>query len=229
MNSKDTIMELLLGTKRGCMEQLLVHLVAKGFFECPASSKFHGAYQGGLADHSLRVYELLNEKCLTLSLDSDTSQGRKPLEIDTDTAIIAGLLHDVCKVGAYLGGLSPYKWNKQQPEGHATLSIERIKEFIALKPLEEMLIRFHMGNFGMYELYKPGSWEWKTQAEYHMRCLAKEPKNPTPEEKKADQEARYGKSWRNAMYHNPVIFWMHVADMQAIAEEKARRRYARES
>lgn len=225
MSTKDTIIKLLVSTKRGCVDQLIAHLVRKGFFECPASTKFYGAYEGGLAEHSLRVHELLHDKCQTLSLDSDTSAGRKPLKIDTDTAIIAGLLHDVCKVGGYIldpGGKNPYRWNKEQPEGHATLSIKRIKQFIALKPLEEMLIRFHMGNFGMYELYEPGSWEWKTQAEYHMRCLDPKKKGMSAAEKKADKEARYGKSWRNAIYHNIVVFWMHVADMQATAEEKAK-------
>jgi len=204
------------------MAPLCNHLILKGFFTSPASTKFHGAYKGGLAAHSLRVYELLQEKCLTLSLDSDMSAGRKPLEIDTDTCIIAGLLHDITKVGAYIGTETPYKWNKQQPKGHAEISIERIKKFIVLKPVEEIIIRFHMGNFGLYEFYEPGSWEYKTQPEYHLRSLAKKKRNVSSEEKKADQEARYGKSWRNAMYHNPVVFWMHVADMQAVAEEKAK-------
>ncbi len=226
MDTQDEITRLLLSTNRGCMEQLVDWLVAEGFFIAPASTRFHGSYSGGLADHSLRVKELLLEQCARLQLyNGDTSSGKKPLKIVESNIVIACLTHDICKVGAYIpqdDEDKPYKWNKQQPEGHAELSIERIKKFIVLEPVEEIIIRFHMGNFGLYEFYDPSSWEYKTQPEYHLRSLTKKKKGMSPEEKKADQEARYGKSWRNGVYHNPVIFWMHVADMQATAEEKAK-------
>ena len=34
-------------------------LMDNGFFTAPASTKYHGAYEGGLFDHSLAVTEIL--------------------------------------------------------------------------------------------------------------------------------------------------------------------------
>ena len=47
---------------------ILSHLMDIGFFEAPASTKYHGNYPGGLFDHSLVVTEELLRltKCLNL-------------------------------------------------------------------------------------------------------------------------------------------------------------------
>lgn len=224
MNTLDRIMNLLQNTKREGMEGLIEWMVEGEFFLAPASTKFHGARAGGLAEHSLAVHNnLINLPFDVLTLDHDTTAGKKPLPITPQGIIIAPLLHDIYKVGAYIAtpdGKNPYKWNNEQPEGHALLSIEWIKKHIKLEPIEELMIRFHHGVWGTYEYYEEGTWEYNTQPEYHIRSQKKKPKNPTPEEKKADQKARYGKSWRNAIYHNPLVYWMHVADMLATAEDK---------
>lgn len=222
---RDMIISLLTSTERDGMRQMIDYLVDGGFFESPASTKFHGSHPGGLAEHSLGVYDgLLEWPVNILTLDQDTTAGKKPLPITPEGIVIACLLHDVNKVGAYIGTEAPYKWNKEHPEGHGELSVSVVSEYIKLTDLEAMMIRFHMGFYGLYEYYDPGSWDYKTQPEYHLRSLAPKPKKPTPEEKKADQLARYGKTWRNAVYHNPVIFWMHVADMQAMQIEKDERK-----
>lgn len=82
MNTKDTIIELLLSTNSGCMEQLIDHLVAKGFFESPASSRFHGCYVGGLAQHSLDVYNKLNEFSKKIDFSKNTGWGVKALKVE---------------------------------------------------------------------------------------------------------------------------------------------------
>ena len=47
--------------KRPGAEELLAWLESTDFFTAPASTKYHGAYPGGLVDHSLRVYgEMMN-------------------------------------------------------------------------------------------------------------------------------------------------------------------------
>ena len=222
------IIELLRSTGRDGIESLIGYLKADGFFESPASTKFHGCYPGGLAKHSLGVYELLAEFVGKLNLSEATSPGQKPLPIEPANIIIAGLLHDVCKMGAYLGSEKPYKWNKEQPKGHATLSIERIKKNIELTAIEEMMIRYHMGEemmiryhmgvYGLNEFYEKGSWEFKTSAEYPLRGDHSKDKDMTKEE---SQAARYGQSLRNAWYHNPIIKVMYFCDELQVLTEKA--------
>lgn len=137
---KEEIERLLRATNREGMENLIACMNEKGFFTSPGSTKYHGCYEGGLAAHSLNVYEAFDE---TIQLCS--------VEVPEDSIAIACLLHDLCKAGAYIGTAKPYVYSKSHPQGHAVLSIERIKKFIALTPLEENLIRYHMGVYGTRE------------------------------------------------------------------------------
>lgn len=206
-NVKEQIIELLISTKRKGIESLIKYLDDGGFFESPASTRFHGAYAGGLAEHSLRVYELLIKLCPTNICDA-TGPGQEPLPLDCVSLIIAGLLHDVCKAGAYIGIEKPYKWNKDQPKGHALLSIERIKKHITLTELEELMIKYHMGVYGLNEFYKEDDWQ---TGEYPLRG----------DETKTKEERR-GKSLANAWYHNPIVKVMYFCDELATLEEKAK-------
>lgn len=216
MSTQETITELLLATKREGMEALVKMLVDKGFFESPASTRFHGSYKGGLAKHSLSVYHCLSDFCDGgLCSDKVVSPGQKPLPMDGNTIMIAALLHDVCKIGAYIGDEKPYKWNKAQPKGHALLSIKRIKAFIKLTPLEELMITYHMGVYGLNEFY--GEDDWQT-GEYPLRGDHSNDTHLTREESK---EARYGKSMANAWFHNPICKLMYFCDEIATLEEKA--------
>lgn len=225
MDTKEKIIELLKSTNRSCIEKLITYLEIEGFFESPGSTKFSGCYAGGLAGHSLRVFELLSNNIngrysagTTLKLDTVSSPGQKPLPIKPENVIIAALLHDVCKIGAYIGNEKPYKWNKGQPKGHALLSIERIKKHIKLTDIEELMITYHMGVYGLKEFYEEDSWEYKTNAEYSLRGDHSNDKTLTKEE---SQKARYGKSMRNAWYHNPIVKLMYFCDEIATLEAKA--------
>jgi len=218
MNTKETIIELLESTKRKGIDKLIKWLENEGFFTAPASTRFHGAYKGGLAKHSLRVWELLDEYHIGLKLHEVASPGQKPLSFDFETIKIVALLHDVCKVGAYIptpDGKNPYKWNRQQPKGHALLSIERIKKFITLEPIEEMMIKYHMGVYGLNEFYGEGDWQ---TGEYNLRGDHSQDENMTKEE---NQAARYGASMANAWYHNPIVKIMYFCDELATLGEKA--------
>ena len=201
---QNIITELLMGVDRPGMDDLVQYLATEGYFTSPASTRFHGCYEGGLAEHSLGVYNRLSMLALDMKLDQDTSAGKKPLPFDKDTFVIAALLHDLCKVGAYLGDSKPYKWNRATPKGHGSLSVERIKKFIELKPLEELMIRYHMGLYHAIEYDERAG-------EYHI--LNQNPDLP--------KEERYGKSLRNAWYHNPIVKVMSFADELATMEEKA--------
>ena len=215
MTTKEQIIELLKGTKRVGIKSLIEYLLSSDFFTASASTRFHGSYEGGLAKHSLAVYDMLWEFHMKLT-GIDVSPGQKPLECKPENVIIAVLLHDVCKIGAYIptpNGKNPYKWNRQQPKGHAKLSIERIKKHIKLEPIEEMVITYHMGVYGLNGFY--GEDDWQT-GEYPLRGTKDE--SMTKEE---SQKARYGKSLANAWYHNTICKIMYLCDELATLEEKA--------
>ena len=46
--------------KREGIEDLLNWIEKSDFFTAPASTKFHGAYAGGLVEHSLNVYKCMS-------------------------------------------------------------------------------------------------------------------------------------------------------------------------
>ena len=88
---KIRIIELLKGTGRPGIERLVEWMETKSdFFTAPASTKYHLHCKGGLARHSLNVYERLKAK-----VDSGL------LELKDDTVVITTLLHDVCKANFY--------------------------------------------------------------------------------------------------------------------------------
>ena len=55
MTNKEEFIELLLSTNRDGVEDCLVDLQELGFFEAPASTKFHLNEEGGLVQHSLNL------------------------------------------------------------------------------------------------------------------------------------------------------------------------------
>lgn len=192
MITKDQIVQLLERTNREGMDNMLVYLEESGFYESPASTKYHGCYEGGLAQHSLNVYKLL---C--------TFNEEFGLEAAHETLIIAALLHDVCKIGAYLGDSKPYSWNREQPKGHAQLSLIRIKGRIPLTDIEEMMIRFHMGVYGLEEFDD-------RKGEYPLRG-----------DQSLSKEERRGKSMANAWFHNPIVKVMYFCDEMETLSAKA--------
>ena len=87
---KEQFIELLKSTNREGIENLLAFLEKTDFYAAPASTKYHGAYKGGLLEHSMKVYEILKEKIKNEKLD-----------VKEDTIIISALLHDICKLNFY--------------------------------------------------------------------------------------------------------------------------------
>ena len=87
------IIDALLSTKRGNMEQMIAWMDENGFFTAPCSGNYHLAYEGGLAEHSLNVME----QALVLA---DTLDQEKEL-FGKESVIIAALLHDLGKTGQF--------------------------------------------------------------------------------------------------------------------------------
>ena len=89
---KEKFIELLKSTNREGMDELLDFIEKTDFYTAPASTRFHGCYEKGLLEHSLKVYEILKEKVK-----------HAPIEIETpeESLIIIALLHDICKANFY--------------------------------------------------------------------------------------------------------------------------------
>ena len=61
---KEEFIELLKSTNREGMDKLLAWIEKSDFYKAPASTRFHGSYEGGLLEHSLNVYKVLKHfKC----------------------------------------------------------------------------------------------------------------------------------------------------------------------
>lgn len=222
------IIKLLMSTKREGMDNLVKYLQESDFFWAPASTKFHGAYKGGLVQHVLTVHEILNEFPYIKKLGEPVNVGQLPLEVTPAALIIPPLLHDLCKVGAYVpteaGAKSPYRATKGRPKGHAKVSIDICRKYIHLTALETFMIRYHMGPYALNEFYGEGDWQtgdfpigpardlvddYFPGPEYPARGDHSNDQNMSREESKA---ARYGESLMNIYYHNPIVQLMHFAD-----------------
>lgn len=126
-------------------------LVEMGFFTAPASTKYHGAYEGGLFDHSYNVTYAL----LELTKQCGIRWGRP------ESPYIIGMFHDLCKCDqyrhVYLGKTltnepmyNPTAWehNPDTPlKGHGDKSVMLLSQFYRLTEEEIMCIRYHMGAF----------------------------------------------------------------------------------
>ncbi len=78
-------------TREGA-DRLFAYLESTDFFSAPASTRYHGNYEGGLCQHSLNVYDCLCDIRRVPVCRRCTASA-------TPTSIaIAALLHDLCKV-----------------------------------------------------------------------------------------------------------------------------------
>ncbi len=139
--------------KREGADKLLAYLLESDFFEAPASSRFHSAYEGGLAEHSIKVYE-----CLKAYLERQRVKELYGIEYSDETIAITALLHDLCKIGCYHKGfrnvkdesgkwqqVPTYNFDDPLPYGHGEKSVYIISGFMRLKREEAFAIRYHMG------------------------------------------------------------------------------------
>ena len=145
--------ELFMSTKLGNIvsKDFENYLLTNGFFHSPASTKYHGAYEGGLFDHSFAVMNFLVE----LSAKNKLTWKR------AESPFIVGMFHDLCKIDNYrhpvvaetLDGKFVYdesKWEYNPNtalKGHGDKSIMLLSQFITLTEEELMCIRYHMGAF----------------------------------------------------------------------------------
>lgn len=129
------------------LEDLLNWLLRSDFFTAPASTRFHGAYKGGLCEHSLDVYAMAKKAISAYELD-----------LSEESVVISALFHDLCKVNFYKEDFRNQKidgvW-QQVPcyiieekycfGGHGSKSVFLVQQFMKLKTDEAAAINCHMG------------------------------------------------------------------------------------
>lgn len=125
------------------------------FFTAPASTRFHGSYEGGLCEHSLQVYD-----CLKDYLARPRVNNIYEVKASDETIAIIALLHDVCKIDFYkteqrnkkVDGqwvqVPYYTVDDQLPYGHGEKSVYMISGYMRLSREEAFAIRYHMGFSG---------------------------------------------------------------------------------
>lgn len=194
--NKDKVLNLLKQVDREGMDKFIEWLTTTDFFTAPASTKFHSNCEGGLCQHSLNVYARL------VSLLKNEYGEDYEKVCPKDSAIIMGLMHDLCKVGTFIketrnvkqysengtkqDSKGRFDWVEKEsyavddslPYGHGEKSVYILSGFIKLTRQEAMAINWHMGGFD-YRI-KGGSY-----------------------------------ALSDVFYSYPVAFLLHVADMQA--------------
>lgn len=157
----------------------------------PASSKYHGSFEGGLVQHSLNVFMRLH-KLLTSEYGDNCPYSK-------ETIAVVALLHDISKSNLYTVSTRNVKdesgaW-KQVPYysvrednllygGHEETSVFIISNFINLSYEERLAILHHSGGMG------------------------------------ADSDAKVAATMR-ALSSCPLALFLHQADMQATCVDES--------
>lgn len=158
--NKEKIINYLRMVQRDGIEDLISFMDTNGFFTQAASTRYHQAYEGGLAEHSMDVtinlLDLNDALFLGYSLES---------------MILVGAGHDLCKIDTYkMQEDGTFVWNNEAEDGHALKSIELLKRFITLTDEEEAAIKYHMG------AYEKREYDWnalsKAYKEHSMSYYA---------------------------------------------------------
>lgn len=139
-------------------DKLLNYLLSDSsdFFTAPCSTRFHGAYEGGLVEHSVNVYN-----CLKAYMERTRVTEVYGMSCNEETIAITSLLHDLCKVNFYTVDyrnaknergewekVPYYTVNDTLPYGHGEKSVYIISGFMRLSREEAFAIRYHMGFSG---------------------------------------------------------------------------------
>ena len=160
--SKEKFIELYSShIKRDGASELLKWIENSDFFTAPASTRYHEAYEGGLCEHSVHVFDELVRLLKTYP----------EVKVSVETAAIVSLLHDLCKVGCYKTELRnkkengvwisvPFYTHREDTcfGGHGSKSVFIIQRFMKLSDEEIAAINCHMGvengNFAVYDAFR---------------------------------------------------------------------------
>ena len=142
-------------TREGA-DRLLAYLESSDCFTAPASTRYHGNYEGGLCQHSLNVYDALVD-----ILNRPRVKELYGISYSAESIAIAALLHDLCKVNFYKvssrnvkneqgkwEAVPYYTIEDNLPYGHGEKSVYIASGYMRLTRDEAFAIRDHMGFSG---------------------------------------------------------------------------------
>ena len=159
LNPADIIRDRLLSTKREGISELLDYMAEIGFLTSPASTQFHGAYEGALAQHSVNVLECAEKIGVALLGGAEYNKIQ-------DSVIICAILHDLGKCGQFgkplyvpnilasgkVSDSKPYATNKDlMTLPHEVVSVIEATKFIDLTEEEQRAIAWHNGLYGCFK------------------------------------------------------------------------------
>ncbi len=180
-------------SKLRCVDASMnVMFYASDFFTAPASTSYHGDWEGGLVDHSLAVLEAAI-RMKDAYLDSKENKKLEPLWF---------LLHDVCKINCY----ELVDKNRKNPETgkwETVKGFQTKKDFISAAHGAESVSRIfqimdRQDCNWMKEMFTDN---WRLAIDYHMGLYS------VSEGDKIN--------YSNAIRKYPEILLMHHADMVA--------------
>ncbi|MCI9055399.1 MAG: HD domain-containing protein [Muribaculaceae bacterium] len=190
-SNRERFRSILQATGRDGIDYILEDLDTWGFFEAPASARNHFNFPGGLAEHSLNVYDMaMALRGAIVPMRADMEKALNP-----DSIAIAALLHDVCKTNIYRRTKRKQRneigvWEEiegyevdytEMPVGHGEKSvIMLLRSGLDLEDEEIFAIRWHMG-------------PWDLPA----------------------QSIEMDKSYRKAQDRSPLVALIHTADTLA--------------
>ena len=163
VRQREEIVSLLESVKKYDTKKLIGYLDKSGFFYRPSAANRHHNFPGGLAEHSLGTYKIVEEwNCLALKERQQAElYGRflkgKPVncdifteQMDHDDVIVATICHDLCKAEHYYFDgrrILSHRSDSEPRNAHSSLSVKRLKACgIDVPGSEEMLqsVRMHM-------------------------------------------------------------------------------------
>lgn len=142
------------------IDDLMDWLNQTDFFSSPASTRFHGSFEGGLVMHSLNVYSQLKKLAQFYECDATP-----------ESIALVSLFHDLCKVGCYK---TEMRWRKDENNqweqyptykfeedfaygGHGSKSVYLVQSFVKLTPDEASAINCHMGAWDLSSYNNPSN------------------------------------------------------------------------
>ena len=124
------------------------------FENCPASAGHHLNIPGGWCIHSVNVAMNASDLCNLPAFAG----------VDPKEAIVAALLHDLCKLGKYhAGDDGKYHYRDFRMMGHGEESVILALQYIKLSRNEMLAIRWHMGAY-------TGERNWNTLSSAYDSC-----------------------------------------------------------
>ena len=131
-------------------QELADWLEERGFFTAPASTKYHGACEGGLYAHAFTV-----ARQLVLLTERNGLEWQRE-----ESPWLIGFFHDLCKIDQYKFvrndeyGSPIYAWRSDSLlRGHGEKSVMLLATLTRLTEEEVACIRYHMGAFTDKELW----------------------------------------------------------------------------